>query len=943
MASFRYQPRLLTSVRCSVCSILGAAGVNGLGDTASTVPFADDGDALATTRIQARYRGNLDRQNLQRREETRQQQAPSAPPADVESRLRQLFTGIDADGNGTLSREELAAKLWADTDIEELMTDAGKSSHYVFEQLDADGDGSIDIDEFVKLCVPDLWDDDDEDEDEEEAATTRPPVDSYITAASYQYASRLQRTAIAGFLRTDREFAPASVSAPAAAAPAAVPAAAPAAAPAPAVVNTDVATSRKKTRGALLDGLKGGALEAAVSKMEDDEAAAEAEEVEQGRLAELEVPTPASTSVPDVAAFSAKYIQKILCQPAIVRTASKDSEVGAAPVVMEKGVSFSAKSQAEQMELVLPKNLTQREIEAPEVITPGGHVHVHTPDGNVDLDALLKRAGEAVVMGEEKLKEQESSLDVALGETPGASERRGKYFARRLVEQDFPIEKAERVALAAVAHEDALEKHPKWTAGHMDYNQFVLRPLSLPKSMQVVQSDAAVGLDSPKKSSKGMWKKIRGKHAKKVEPELGVHLQLFSTDMPSEDPAVRSAIVSLELFETSPLINAADSGSVCCKLYTINADGSGRKSAVALGPFGATLSPKSNEVVLVIEDVDYQNLEVIICTSDSDNATELARSWMPVANLLSSSVEGRIVDVWLPSLPPPPQLDVTVKSVPRPRDDRSSGEDVFDLRVTIHAGANLRIGNRTPNCCVKAQLKIDGGAIIEEVLLESVAQEPSAHPVFEESCDILDEQIAGILAQRREGTKVNIRFEVFSKSQSKEPDPSLCVFEWELAALCTELRTRRLLDPVASTAEFQRAVGCITRSQLVWREQVIDRIDAVSAFRAIDMNANGLLGSEEMKRVKYVMDGGADMTPKEVKAAEAEIETGKPSSTLLVQPYLRRPLVAGVLMWCAAFVVAVVRADGLTGLMHRNWRGQGEDQEGVDFDQFFAWISKKAT
>jgi len=35
----------------------------------------------------------------------------------------------------------------------------------------------------------------------------------------------------------------------------------------------------------------------------------------------------------------------------------------------------------------------------------------------------------------------------------------------------------------------------------------------------------------------------------------------------------------------------------------------------------------------------------------------------------------------------------------------------------------------------------------------------------------------------------------------------------------------------------------------------------------------------------------------------------------------------------------VVRADGLTGLMHRNWQGQGEDLDGVDFDQFFAWIS----
>ena len=597
-----------------------------------------------------------------------------------------------------------------------------------------------------------------------------------------------------------------------------------------------------------------------MSKMEDDEAAAEVAAV-------AAAPAPAPTPGPDIAAFSAKYIQESLCQPAIVsRLASNDSETGAAPVVItQKNVSFSAQKQTKQVELVLPESMEPVLSDDPQ------SRNSRTPGGSVDLDLLLERASTAVVVGEERLKQQD---DVALGVTPGASDRREKRFTQRLVEQDMPFDKAERIARAAVAHEEAMEKHPKWTAGHMDYSQFVLRPLPLPKSMQVVH-DGAAGPESPKKS-KSMWKKIRSKNVKKAEPESGVHLQLFSTEIPSEDPAVRTAIVTLELFETSPLIHLVDSGSVCCKLCTISADGSGRKSAVTLSAFGATLKRGLAEALLVIEDVDSQNLEVRICTSDSDDAAELGRTWVPVSNLLSSSVEGRIVDVWLPSLQPPPQLDVTVKSTIRPRDDRSSGEDVFDMRVTIHTGANLPIGNRTPDTYVKAQLKVDGGAVIEEVLLETNAQDPSAHPVFEESCDILEEHITGILAKRREGTKLNLRFEVFSKnSLSEDPDPTMCVFEWEhVHTMRTELSARRRLEPVASAAEFQRIVACTTRSQRAWREQVVDRIDAVSAFRAIDTNSNGLLDSEELSRVKYVMDGGSEMTPKEVKAAEAQIETG---------------------------------------------------------------------
>ena len=86
----------------------------------------------------------------------------------MEARLRELFAGIDADANGALSREELATKLRADSDLQQLLEGAGKSAHYVFEQLDADGDGSITVDEFVKLCAP--YDDEADDGAEAEPA-----------------------------------------------------------------------------------------------------------------------------------------------------------------------------------------------------------------------------------------------------------------------------------------------------------------------------------------------------------------------------------------------------------------------------------------------------------------------------------------------------------------------------------------------------------------------------------------------------------------------------------------------------------------------------------------------------------------------------------------------------------------------------------------------------
>ncbi len=70
----------------------------------------------------------------------------------MEKRLRELFGGIDADGNGMLSREELSSKLKADDELQKLMEGAGRAAHYVFEQLDADGDGNITVDE-VRIAV----------------------------------------------------------------------------------------------------------------------------------------------------------------------------------------------------------------------------------------------------------------------------------------------------------------------------------------------------------------------------------------------------------------------------------------------------------------------------------------------------------------------------------------------------------------------------------------------------------------------------------------------------------------------------------------------------------------------------------------------------------------------------------------------------------------------
>ena len=111
----------------------------------------------------------------------------------------------------------------------------------------------------------------------------------------------------------------------------------------------------------------------------------------------------------------------------------------------------------------------------------------------------------------------------------------------------------------------------------------------------------------------------------------------------------------------------------------------------------------------------------------------------------------------------------------------------------------------------------------------------------------------------------------------------------------------------------------------------------MSAFRAIDTDGNGILDSDELARVAYVMNGGALMTPKEVKAAEAEMGAG--TSVMRCTCVSSSSCTYECSTDCQC--IAEMRVDGAKGLMHHNYRGRGQDLHGVDFEQFFAWVSKR--
>lgn len=75
----------------------------------------------------------------------------AAAMGTLQERLRKLFNVADADGDGSLSKAEVAEKLEKDADFLALLKEAGMKSQNVFQQLDIDGDGSISFLEFLKI------------------------------------------------------------------------------------------------------------------------------------------------------------------------------------------------------------------------------------------------------------------------------------------------------------------------------------------------------------------------------------------------------------------------------------------------------------------------------------------------------------------------------------------------------------------------------------------------------------------------------------------------------------------------------------------------------------------------------------------------------------------------------------------------------------------------
>merc|ERR1712176_495708 len=68
----------------------------------------------------------------------------------VLTQLKGIFDSIDADQSGSVSKDELAAKLKADSDEHGLIKDG---TFRTFEQLDTNSDGRITWEEFEKhLC-----------------------------------------------------------------------------------------------------------------------------------------------------------------------------------------------------------------------------------------------------------------------------------------------------------------------------------------------------------------------------------------------------------------------------------------------------------------------------------------------------------------------------------------------------------------------------------------------------------------------------------------------------------------------------------------------------------------------------------------------------------------------------------------------------------------------
>ena len=69
------------------------------------------------------------------------------------TKVTDLYKAIDKDGDGKVTKHEVALRMQEDDEIQELMYLAGKSSRDIVTQLDADGDGIISPEEFTGMLT----------------------------------------------------------------------------------------------------------------------------------------------------------------------------------------------------------------------------------------------------------------------------------------------------------------------------------------------------------------------------------------------------------------------------------------------------------------------------------------------------------------------------------------------------------------------------------------------------------------------------------------------------------------------------------------------------------------------------------------------------------------------------------------------------------------------
>lgn len=76
----------------------------------------------------------------------------SGSSAELKAYLHNVFESIDVDSSGSISKNELMAKLKKDNELQTLLQAAGgDGSTFVLEQLDIDGDGEITWMEFEEM------------------------------------------------------------------------------------------------------------------------------------------------------------------------------------------------------------------------------------------------------------------------------------------------------------------------------------------------------------------------------------------------------------------------------------------------------------------------------------------------------------------------------------------------------------------------------------------------------------------------------------------------------------------------------------------------------------------------------------------------------------------------------------------------------------------------